>query len=69
MDKTIRFIHGRGSWMAFFSFLPVIGDALLIALGFMRGNVWITTIAMTIGKLARYAIIVATALGGFRFIG
>ncbi len=35
----------------------------------MRGNVWITTIAMTIGKLARYAIIVATALGVFRFIG
>ena len=69
MDKAIRFIHGRGSWMAFFSFLPVIGDALLIALGFMRGNVWITTIAMTIGKLARYAIIVATALGVFRFIG
>ena len=65
MDKAIRFIHGRGSWMAFFSFLPVIGDALLIALGFMRGNVWITTIAMTIGKLARYAIIV----GVFRFIG
>lgn len=59
----------EGRWMAFFSFLPVIGDALLIALGFMRGNVWITTIAMTIGKLARYAIIVATALGVFRFIG
>lgn len=54
--------------MAFFSFLPVIGDALLIALGFMRGNFWITTLAMTIGKLARYAIIVATALGVFQYL-
>lgn len=68
MDRAIRFIHGRGSWMAFFSFLPVIGDALLIALGFMRGNFWITTVAMTIGKLARYAIIVATALGVFQYL-
>lgn len=50
MDRAVRFIHGRGSWMAFFSFLPVIGDALLIALGFMRGNFWITTLAMTIGN-------------------
>ena len=60
LEKATRFIHGRGSWMAFFSFLPIIGDAVLIALGLMRANVWIVTISMTLGKLARYAILVAT---------
>ena len=41
MDRAERFIRGRGSWMALFSFLPVIGDAILIVLGWMRANVWI----------------------------
>lgn len=63
LDKATRFIHGKGAWMALFSFLPVIGDAILIALGLMRANVWIVSISMTIGKLGRYAVLVATTLG------
>ena len=63
LDKAARFIHGKGAWMALFSFLPVIGDAILIALGLMRANVWIVSISMTIGKLGRYAVLVATTLG------
>lgn len=63
MDRAERFIRGRGSWMALFSFLPVIGDAILIVLGWMRANVWIVTLSMTLGKLARYIILVAATLG------
>ena len=63
LDKAVRFIHGKGAWMALFSFLPVIGDAILIALGLMRANVWIVGFSMTIGKLGLYAILVATTLG------
>ena len=59
MDKAERFIKGKGSWIAFLSFLPVIGDAIL---GLMRANPVIVTISMTLGKLARYAILVATTL-------
>lgn len=63
MDKATRFIHGRGSWMALFSFLPVTGDAILIVLGLMRANIWIVAVSMTVGKLLRYALLVAAALG------
>lgn len=62
MDKAERFIKGKGSWIAFLSFLPVIGDAILVVLGLMRANPVIVTISMTLGKLARYAILVATTL-------
>lgn len=68
LDKAARFIHGKGSWMALFSFLPVIGDALLIALGLMKANVWIVFAAMSIGKLIRYAVIVMTAIGTAQLI-
>jgi len=62
MNKAERFIKGKGSWIAFLSFLPVIGDAILVVLGLMRANALIVTISMTLGKLARYAILVATTL-------
>ena len=63
MERATRFIHGRGAWMALFSFLPVVGDAILIVLGLMRAHIGIVTISMSIGKLARYAILVAATLG------
>lgn len=62
MDNAERFIKGKGSWIAFLSFLPVIGDAILVVLGLMRANAIIVAISMTLGKLARYAILVATTL-------
>ena len=49
---------GRGAWMAFFAFLPVIGSAITVLLGLMRANLPITVTSMTIGKFLRYAAIV-----------
>ena len=49
------FLQGRGALMAFFAFLPFVGEAIAVALGFMRSNLWLTTVSMFAGKLARYA--------------
>lgn len=62
LKKAEKFVHGKASSIAFLSFLPVIGDAILIVLGLMHANVWIVSVTMTLGKLARYAILVATTL-------
>jgi membrane protein YqaA with SNARE-associated domain len=35
----------------------VVGDAMLVALGFMRANVPVVMITMTIGKFLRYLLI------------
>ncbi len=43
-----------GDWLAFFSFLPGIGDIIAVAAGFMRCNIWIVGISMLIGKFVRY---------------
>ena len=40
------------------AFLPVLGSAITIALGLMRSNVIITFIAITLGKLFRYIILI-----------
>lgn len=57
IDKMIQWLHGRGAIMGFFGFLPAVGDVILVALGFMRANVPMTMISMTIGKFLRYLLI------------
>lgn len=58
LDRAERFVRGRGAWMAFFAFIPILGSAISIVLGMMRANVWIVLLAMTIGKILRYALLV-----------
>lgn len=57
IDKMQHWLEGKGAWMAFFSFLPVIGDLIALALGYMRANVYIVNISMFAGKLIRYILI------------
>ena len=54
VERMQRFLQGRGALMAFFAFLPFVGEAIAVALGFMRSNLWLTTVSMFAGKLARY---------------
>lgn len=57
MAKAERFMAGRGAWMGFFAFLPVLGSAITIVLGFTRANVLISISSITIGKFLRYLIL------------
>ena len=57
IDWMQRFLQGKGALMAFFAFLPAIGEVISIALGYMRSNVWLTTASMFAGKLIRYIIL------------
>lgn len=54
VERMRQFLQGKGALMAFFAFLPFVGEAIAIALGFMRSNLALTTLSMFIGKLARY---------------
>ena len=54
VERVHRFLQGSGALMAFFAFLPFVGEAIAVALGFMRSNLWLTTVSMFAGKLARY---------------
>ena len=49
-------IEGHERWIAFLCWLPFVGDALAIALGFLRTNLLRTAFWMLIGKALRYAV-------------
>lgn len=56
IDKVQEWLRKKGSWTAFFVFLPGIGDFIAVALGFLRANVWIVAFFMLAGKAVRYWI-------------
>lgn len=58
VQQTQRWLQGRGAWMGFFCFLPVLGSALAVTLGYMRANKYLSFLSIAIGKALRYAILI-----------
>ena len=54
LEKQHEKIEKYGALLAFFSWLPGIGDVLAVGLGFYKVNVWKVAIYMLIGKSARF---------------
>jgi len=57
IEKHSIRIQKYGSWLAFFSWVPFIGDPLLVALGFFRSPFLKVAILTVIGKFLRYLTI------------
>lgn len=58
VERTQRWLEGRGAWMGVLCFLPIIGSVLAVTLGYMRANSWISLTSITIGKAIRYAVLI-----------
>lgn len=57
MQRADRIIQKYGYWAALISFVPVLGETLLVLLGIMRVSWWKVAIVMAVGKLIRYSFI------------
>ena len=56
-SKAIDTVRRWGVPVLFFSWLPVVGDAFCLAAGWLRFPFAVSVIVITIGKLARYSVI------------
>jgi membrane protein YqaA with SNARE-associated domain len=57
--KALAWLHRYGAPVTLFAWLPIVGDALCAAAGWLRVN-WSAALAfMAVGRLARYLIIAA----------
>jgi membrane protein YqaA with SNARE-associated domain len=60
-EKILRMIRRYGPAGTFFAWLPVVGDALCAAAGWLRVN-WLAALGfMAAGRLARYLVIAYAA--------
>ena len=58
LNRASRFMKGRGAWMGFFAFLPLLGSAITILLGLTRANIPVSFLTITVGKFLRYVVLV-----------
>lgn len=65
MDKAQRY----GPLFALVTWLPIIGDPMAIALGFVRSPLWLTAWWMFVGKGLRYVVIIWLTLEGISLVG
>lgn len=58
LNKATGFYRKWGVWTLLLAWMPVIGDPLTLVAGLLRANIWLFLILVTLGKAARYAVIV-----------
>jgi membrane protein YqaA with SNARE-associated domain len=56
-------LRGKGAWLGFFAWLPYAGEAISVALGYLRANALIVSVSMLIGKTLRYLVMMLIILG------
>lgn len=57
--ESLALVGRYGPPTLLLSWVPIAGDALCVAAGWLRMNPWSCTFFMAVGKLGRYAIIAA----------
>ena len=63
MKRADIMIQKYGYWTAGISFVPVIGEVLLLSLGVMRVDKYKVLAVMAAGKFIRYLLITASYVG------
>ena len=61
--RSILTLQRYGYWALLFSWMPVIGDALPAAAGWLRLSSWISMAALAAGKLVRYLLVAGGWIG------
>jgi membrane protein YqaA with SNARE-associated domain len=62
-NPRIQALRRRGPPALFLSFLPLVGDALVLAAGWLKMPFWHSMLWIALGKAARYAVLLATLKG------
>lgn len=57
--RSVEWLQRHGSPVLVLSWLPLIGDALCLAAGWLRVSVWSSLAWISAGKAARYGLVLA----------
>ena len=54
--KALAWLNRYGEWVLLLSWVPLIGDALCVAAGWLRINPWLALLMLALAKCARYLL-------------
>ena len=57
-QKGVERVDHYGPWALLFSWLPIVGDALCFAAGWLRLHFLLSLLAITVGKVMRYSLVI-----------
>lgn len=57
LHKGMRYVRKYGAWAGLLSWMPVIGELLTVAMGYLRVNQFASIATIVIGKFLRYVIL------------
>jgi membrane protein YqaA with SNARE-associated domain len=63
LDKAQGWYRRYGRWSLLMSWVPVIGDPLTVAAGFLREPFWSFLVLVAIAKTVRYVLLAMGAMG------
>lgn len=58
LERGKKSVSRYGSWAGLLSWLPVFGEILTVAMGFLRTNFPLSLFTITLGKAARYYVVI-----------
>lgn len=56
--RALGWVRRYGAAAVLFAWLPVVGDALCVAAGWLRVSWWAALVFMAVGRLGRYVVVV-----------
>lgn len=59
--RHIAWVERYGASALLLAWVPLVGDPLCVAAGWLRVNPWLSALCMAIGKFARYLIVAGAA--------
>lgn len=62
LERGKRWIRRYGAWAGLLSWLPVLGELITVALGYLRVNLLLTMTTVTAGKFVRYWLLMQAYL-------
>ena len=63
LNKADKWFAKWGVWSLLLSWVPIIGDPITFAAGFLRVNFWLFAILVLIAKGGRYLVVLGVAQG------
>lgn len=63
LDRAQQAYHRYGRWSLLASWVPIIGDPLIVVAGLMREPLWSFLMIVILAKGARYLALIALTLG------
>ncbi|WP_233569313.1 YqaA family protein [Alloprevotella sp. OH1205_COT-284] len=63
LERGKRHVRRFGYWAGLMAWIPVLGELITVALGYLRTNFPLTMFTIFVGKLVRYWLIIAATTG------